>query len=248
MIYILIPTYNEENNIPFLYEHLKKLDLEDVVFFVFSDDGSTDKTISLIEKYFQNKNYIVLSNERNYGPGRAFNRGFEWIINHSKNTQDIILTMEADCTSDVTLAPKMIKICQLNYDMVLASVYAQGGGFDKTTFLRKILSFTANFMLRFVFDIKVLTLSSFYRCYKVELIKNIKKRYNDIIKEKGFICMIEILLKAISLNAQIIEVPMVLYSERRKGKSKMKKLKTIFEYILFLIQNLRTYKKFKKKN
>jgi len=57
-----------------------------------------------------------------------------------------------------------------------------------------------------------------------------------IVAEKGFVSMVEVLLKAIRLNSSIIEIPMRLHSTRRKGKSKMKTLKTAVSYIRFLLR------------
>jgi hypothetical protein len=91
-------------------------------------------------------------------------------------------------------------------------------------------------LFRLFFNIKILTLSSFYRVYKIGLIRNIKANNNEIIKESGFISMLEILLKAIRLNAKIIEVPMLLKTQSRKGKSKMKKISTSVSYLKFLLR------------
>ena len=121
------------------------------------------------------------------------------------------------------------------YDLVLASVYAQGGGFSKTSIFRKLISFIANQLLRFIFGIKILTLSSFYRVYTVSIIKSIKSHYGKIITENGFICMLEILIKSIRIGTKIIEVPMILNSDKRIGKSKMKIIKTSIRYIHFLL-------------
>ena len=123
----------------------------------------------------------------------------------------------------------------MGFSLVLASVYAQGGGFSKTSFFRVLLSFVANMFLRMMFDIKVLTLSSFYRIYSVEQLQKIKTQYGIIIREAGFICMVEILIKAIKTEATVIEVPMKLRSDNRVGKSKMKIVKTIRAYIKFLL-------------
>ncbi len=86
-----------------------------------------------------------------------------------------------------------------------------------------------------VFNVQVLTISSFYRVYTITLLKKVKQQYDVLISENGFICMLEILLKSISCNAKIIEVPMTLNSNKRIGKSKMKIFKTIFEYLIFVI-------------
>ncbi len=238
MIYFLIPIFNEEDNIPQLYKDLSLAIPNNEKFYVFSDDGSTDNSSKKIKEYFNNDNHIVLGDGKNYGPGHAFDVGFKWIVSNSKNENDCVITIEADGTSDISILPRMLAISQTGIDLVLASVYAQGGGFDKTSFGRKFLSFGANMMMRFAFDIKVLTLSSFYRVYSIQILKRIDAKYGSFILENGFICMIEILLKAVRCNASVIEVPMVLYSQRRKGKSKMKKLKTSITYLKFLFKNM----------
>jgi dolichol-phosphate mannosyltransferase len=237
VIYVLCPIFNESQNIEELHRRLISDIKDHVRKFVFVDDGSSDKTVELINKFFYGTDFVVLGDGENYGPGYAFNLGFEWILNNSSNNDDVVLTIEADNTSDLKIFPVMIANCNLGYDLVLASVYAQGGGFGKTSFFRKVYSFMANSILRLVFDIKVLTLSSFYRLYKISLIKAIKEKNKDIITEPGFISMVEILIKAIKLEAKIIEVPMLLNSENRKGKSKMKIFKTILSYLRFLFVN-----------
>ena len=80
-------------------------------------------------------------------------------------------------------------------------------------------------------------MSSFYRVYSLDLLKRVKNKFDNIIEEKGFICMLEVLLKSIKCNAKIIEVPMVLKSDKRVGKSKMKIFKTTISYLKFLFSN-----------
>jgi dolichol-phosphate mannosyltransferase len=237
MIYILLPVYNEAENIPALFEELTGSFAKYDVFFVFSDDGSEDGSKEVINRVFAEENFAVLGDGANHGPGFAFNTGFEWILQHSNDPKkDKIITMEADCTSDLSIVDTMIRISDIGFDLVLASVYVQGGGFEKTSWSRKFLSFFANMLLRQKFDIRVLTLSSFYRLYSLGLITKIKEKYGTIIKETGFISMIEFLLKAIKVNASIIEVPVKLLSDKRKGVSKMKKLKTSMSYLNFLMK------------
>ncbi len=238
MIYILLPVYNEADNIPFLRKELADYFSKYEVFYVFSDDGSADGSVQVIKELFADEDFILLGDGTNHGPGYAFNLGFEWIMKHSKDPAvDKIISMEADCTADLSIADTMIKISDIGFDLVLASVYVEGGGFEKTSWLRKFLSFFANMFLRQKFNIKVLTLSSFYRLYSVNLVKKIKLTYGNVIEEPGFISMIEILLKAIKVKASIIEVPVKLLSDKRKGDSKMKKLKTSISYLTFLIKS-----------
>jgi dolichol-phosphate mannosyltransferase len=237
MIYFLIPVFNESKNIGNLNRELSSLQLNSETLFVFSDDGSTDDSKIVIEQTFKNKSFVILGDGINRGPGSAFNTGLKWIVDHSTRDKDIVVTIEADCTSDLMILPTMLMLNGAGYDLILASVYAQGGGFDQTSFIRKFISAVANFSYRFLFNVKVLTLSSFYRVYSIALLKRINDRYSGkIIEENGFVCMLEILTKAIWCNAKIIEVPMELHSSKRIGKSKMKIIKTTLQYFKYLIR------------
>jgi len=236
MIYVVIPIYNEEENIANLFGELDGFSFNEDYLIVFSDDGSTDQTRAVIEATFTLDSFVIIGDGINRGPGAAFNNGFNWVLNHSKSDLDIVITIESDCTSDLSILPEMILLNQMKYDLVLASVYAQGGGFDSTGFFRKFISSIANLMYRFVFNIKVQTISSFYRVYQISLLRKIQNKFEVIVEEKGFICMLEILSKAIHCEAKIIEVPMILKSTKRLGKSKMKIVKTTIDYLKFLVK------------
>ena len=235
MIYFLIPVYNEEQNLKQLCTDLKNVLADQQRHYVFVDDCSSDGSIDVLRQELPLAQLQILSKEGQRGPGDSFNRGFEWILEHSNEPADLIVTLEGDNTSDLDILNRMILISELGYQLVLASVYAQGGSFDKTSFMRKVSSSAANFIFRFFFGIRVQTLSSFYRVYHVDLLRLIKERYGSIIKEAGFISMLEVLVKAIRLNAPIIEVPVKLMSQMRKGQSKMKKVRTMMDYIRFLL-------------
>lgn len=237
MIYFLIPVYNESANLPELASNLLGIATDQQKHYVFVDDCSSDNTIEVVKNLFPAEHLEVITKTKNGGPGDSFNLGFEWILNHSKNSTDRVVTVEGDNTSDPGILPTMLQLSSMGYDLVLASVYAQGGGFDQTSFFRKIISFIANMIFRALFNLKVLTMSSFYRVYSVDSLQNVKRRFNTIIEEKGFICMLEVLLKSIKTNAKIIEVPMVLKSNKRVGKSKMKIFKTTMSYFKFLLKN-----------
>ena len=234
MIHVLIPVYNEAGNIANLAQELRPWSERSDIAIIFSDDGSTDATIALIREHFSAGNMTVIGDGINRGPGMAFNAGFEKIL-ESAADDDVVVTMEADCTSDIGILPEMLGIAALGYDLVLASVYAQGGGFDKTTLWRRLLSSLANMCYRFAFDLRVATLSSFYRVYSVRKLREVKTRHGVIIREPGFICMLELLIKMIECKARVIEVPMMLASTKRVGSSKMKVFKTTLSYFRFLL-------------
>ncbi len=232
-IYFLIPVYNESANIELLAENLIRTADSFERFFLFVDDCSSDNSVELLDRMFEGKPHLVLTKSSNLGPGDSFNRGFDWILNHSTDDNDLIITLEADNTSDFDLIPALIQISGLDFNLVLPSVYAQGGGFQRSSFFRRVVSFMANMFLRTVFNVKVQTLSSFFRLYKAGLLRKISSEYKPIISEKGFVCMFEVLMKAIRSGARIIEVPTILRSENRKDRSKMKILKTTGQYLRY---------------
>lgn len=240
MIYLLVPVYNEEDNLEKLAKSFLSLTGPSAFFFLFVDDCSKDRSVEMIKELFSSANHHVITKEVNGGPGHSFNLGFEWILERCEEN-DLVVTLEADGTSDLGILPAMLSLAgEFKFDLVLASVYAQGGGFEKTSFIRKFISFWANLMLRSLFDVKVLTLSSFYRVYQVSLLRTIQQQNPKIIEQSGFVCMFEILLKAITAEARIIEVPMLLRSDERVGASKMKIIRTSKEYLKLIFKNLRS--------
>lgn len=237
MYYFLVPAYNEEANIPLLAKNLIDFKCTEDKTFVFVDDCSSDNTVETLKTHFAGQNLKVIPKLINGGPGDSFNIGFKWILKNSKSDSDKIITLEADNTSDIGILSNMLTISDLGFDLVLASVYAQGGGFVNTSLFRKILSITANFFIRNILDIKILTMSSFYRVYSISVLKNIQAKFNTIIEEDGFISMVEVLYKAVKVDATMIEVPMELNSKNREGKSKMKIVSTGISYLKFLMKN-----------
>ncbi len=88
MIYIVIPIYNEELNIVNLKNELTSFLFDEEFFIVFSDDGSTDNTKGEIEASFSLNEFIFLGDGLNRGPGSAFNTGFNWVLQNSKNDKE----------------------------------------------------------------------------------------------------------------------------------------------------------------
>ncbi|MEO7989459.1 MAG: glycosyltransferase family 2 protein [Chryseolinea sp.] len=236
MLYILIPTFNEEQNVPKLAATLKELIDGSNYQIIIVDDCSSDDTLNALRSALPSSNLMFIKKEVNKGPGNSFLLGFEEILKKPVNDNDTVLTFEADNTVSVDDLKLLVKIATLDFQLVLASPYAQGGGFQNTNFLRKVLSFVANLLMRFLFDIKVLTLSSFVRVYRVGLLRKIKAKYPVMIESPGFFSMAEITLKAVKCEARIIEVPVVVQSKERIGKSKMRIIKTSIEYIRMLLK------------
>lgn len=243
MLRFVVPAYNEETNIKTLLEKTRAFaeSLKEEYQLIVVNDGSTDATMRILAEYQKKMPVVILDQVTNKGPGEAFKRAFKYIAEKAGES-DIVVTKEADNTSDLGVLSKMLEKINSGYDLALASCYMAGGGVEGTNIYRKILSSGANMLLRIISPPAlrgIHTYSSFYRAYRASLIKRACDFYGDeLIEEKGFTCMIEMLVKLARLNIKIAEVPMVLRGDLRKGRSKMKTGKTIAAYLRFIYGNL----------
>ena len=241
MIIFLLPVYNEEMNIQKTLQHIsayaEKMGWKFKIYV--SDDGSEDSTVKVVEGIKEQVSVEVVANPRNMGPGAAFDLGFRKILSACSD-EDIIVTMEADNTSDLAILERMVGSINDGADLVLASCYAEEGGIEGTTLLRKILSKGANCLVgAFSKDKKIRTFSSFYRCHTASLLRNAYKRYGDgFIEEKGFVCAVDMLLKFQKFDIRIDEIPMLLKCDKRVGKSKMKTVRTTLSYLKLFIREV----------
>jgi dolichol-phosphate mannosyltransferase len=233
MLHFVVPAYNEEQNIGSLLESLsRRLAAQDSPYrIVVVDDGSVDRTVAIVRDYAAKMPIQLVPHETNKGPGKAFDTGFRAVL-HDAADGDLIITQEADNTSDPAILGPMIREAQQDAEVVLASCYAPGGGIEGTTFTRKFLSSGANLMLRIVFPIGIHTYSSFYRVYRVAVLRKAYALYGDnLITEPGFVSMVELLIKLGRMGVRFKEVPMVLRCQARRDQSKMKVFKTIRGYL-----------------
>lgn len=237
MMYLVVPAYNEEKDLPIWLtslvkwwgkKYLKKL--------IIVDDGSTDKT-SLVIKSFADKLPIkLISYQPNRGPGTAFRRGLGAAISMA-NPNDLIVTMECDNTSDLKILDKMIEKISEGGDVCVASYYTVGGGFADVSWQRILVSQIGNWLVRKGCGIRdIHTYSSFYRVYRAEILKQLAKTTSDrLFIENGFACVVEILARLKKMGAELSEVPMILVGSNRRGKSKMRQIPTALGYFRVLL-------------
>ncbi|MDQ3255805.1 MAG: glycosyltransferase family 2 protein [Acidobacteriota bacterium] len=235
-LFIVVPVLNEAPNLKRLMASFRQLVAEfgeqHRLQFILVNDGSTDGTETVAGQLADGLDLVILSHPTNMGPGYAFGTAFEYMAPRLRAT-DWVVTMEGDNTSRHELLRQMLIRTQEGYEVVLASPYMYGGGIVQTTAWRIFLSHIANtFIKEFLGIHGILTMSSFYRLHRGEVITKLQMLYGPrIIERQGFESMIEMLLKMLYLQTKISEVPMLLDTSRRIGKSKMKILRTVVGYL-----------------
>jgi len=246
-VFFVFPVFNESLNIPRVKEDLVKLeslvsDISSQTEFVFVDDGSTDDTAEQLKNPLRN-NLKVLQHETNHGPGAAFQTAFNYLIERQVGAEDLVITLEGDATSDPTVFARMLKRAGEGDDIILASPYLYGGGFSGVESYRLLLSHLANFLFKLILDIHgIATFSCFFRIYRGQALLKFHALYGPkMISSQGFECAAEIILKAVRNGFSISEVPFRVDWSRRKGRSKMKIVKTSLAYfrLFFKFYSLR---------
>jgi dolichol-phosphate mannosyltransferase len=240
-LYLVVPLLNEVANLPRLFEafgataaeHADALQVEVVVV----DDGSTDGTGRVARELAGALDVVVLAHPINRGPGQAFGTAFEHLAPHLTE-HDYVVTLEGDNTSRQELLRQMLHRAQEGHDVVLASPYMYGGGLANTNATRVMISHVANaFVKEFLGIHGILTMSSFFRLYRGHAIQRLQLHYGPrIVERAGFESMVEMLLKMTYLQMRISEVPMVLDTGLRSGKSTMKIGRTALGYLALFMR------------
>ncbi len=199
---IVIPIFNEEENIPVLHQRLKKtLDaLGRGYELVFVDDGSRDKSFSLLEELSRkDKQMRVLQLSRNFGQHAAVYAGFE------KAQGDVIVTLDADLQNPPEEIPKLVHKLEEGYEVV--------GGVRKhreDSLLRKIPSYMLNKIAGRVVGVKVRDYGCMLRAYRRELVQ-------DMLQYQDVSTFIPALANSLAKDVAEIEVE---HSPRQRGRSK----------------------------
>lgn len=237
MIYFVLPIYNEENNIQRLILDLRKLMQSKECKIIAVNDGSSDSSLEILYS-LRDENLIIESSLINMNIGAVFSTAIQRVLSESKDNNDIMIILESDKTSDISLVDKLLtEIKEKGKDVVIASRYQKGGGYKNFPLHRYVFSWCANFFLRKLFPINsgVRDYTIFLRAYRVDVFRPLIEYFSPfgIIQTQGFIANSELLIKISLFTKRISEVPFVYDYGRKIGKSKMNILRTINEYFVF---------------
>lgn len=211
-ILVLIPTYNEFDNIGVLIGEIERLKIPNLDILVV-DDGSSDGTdrlvIKLSKKY---RNIFLLERGKKMGIGSAHIDGINWAY---RKGYERLISMDADLTH----SPKYFKdliIASYKYDVVIASRHLVRNSMIGWSFKRKILTFLNHNLVKYILGLNYDTSNSF-RIYRLD---KIPRKIFNLISSSGYSFFFES-LKILKLNCFTIgEVPVVM-RERQKGVSKL---------------------------
>jgi dolichol-phosphate mannosyltransferase len=235
--FFIVPAFNEAENLPRL---LADLETRPSLFpegsrFIVVDDGSADGTPELAESHSGSFPVQVVRMGTNQGPGAAFRAGFAAALEQcDPNEEALVITLEADTTSNLDSLPTMLAQARADAHVVLAAWQMVN-----VSAKRRLLSRGAGFVIRRMLGVNAQTVSSFYRVYRASALRAAIAHYGDkLIRESGFACKAEILAKLVALRMTVAEVDVELDSSRRVGESKMPIGKTIVAYWRMMVRQL----------
>jgi dolichol-phosphate mannosyltransferase len=213
-ITIILPTYNEAENLPKLVSALLSLPLDLAVLVV--DDHSPDGTGEIADQLsarYPNQ-VAVLHRAGKQGLRSAYIEGFQKAFDSGT---DVVVQMDADFSHDPNVLTEMARRI-ISCDVVFGSRYVRGGSLDERwPAWRKRLSAFGNFYARTILNFPLRDVTTGYRMWRREVLQNIPL---DRIRSNGYIFLVEMAYVAYVMNYKISEVP-IYFADRRWGKSKM---------------------------
>lgn len=240
MLFVLLPAFNEEDSLPQLLpeidQSLRKLTKQYRIVVV--NDGSSDRTAQILQELQKSHPLEIISHRINRGLGETSRDAFEWAAENASDT-DVLIRMDCDCTHEPEYFSRLISKLEEGYDVVITSRFQPGGGQIGVSRYRAFISYTANLLMKIIFQVpNVKEYSCGFRAYRAEIIKEAIRFFgNDFIQLKGlgFTCTIEKLIKLNLLGARFAEVPFVLRYDKKLSVSKMVTSVTALGYLVLVI-------------
>ncbi|TET37571.1 MAG: polyprenol monophosphomannose synthase [Planctomycetota bacterium] len=225
---IVIPTYNEAENIEPLVEQILKYDGAGVMIV---DDASPDGTGEIADRIAAADDRVtVLHGGKKSGLGKAYRRAFKKIL--SDDPPEFIFEMDADFSHDPSRIPAfLVSAAYEQYDLVIGSRYLRPGSTPDWSTVRRAISFTANFLARRLLDHRVTDYTSGFRCYRSAALAKIDL---DSVKSEGYAFQVEMAYRFLEAGSRVGEVPIV-FPDRSRGRSKFSK-GIIFEAAFLLLR------------
>lgn len=215
-VLVVIPTYNEANNLPAISAELLTLDVEDLGILVVDDaspDGTGEVAEALARRYPEC--VYVMHRQGKLGLGTAYIQGFTWALEHGAN---YIIQMDADFSHSPHYIPQFLELIK-NYDVVVGSRYVPGGQLDERWgWGRWFLSWWANSVwIRLILGLKTKDATAGFKCWRRSALERIGL---ERIRSNGYVFQVEMCYLSEKLGFRLKEIP-IYFEDRRIGQSKM---------------------------
>ncbi len=233
MISIVIPTYNEKENIKKLIPRIFKVLKSPQVIVV--DDNSQDGTAELVQSMQKKYRIRLIRRPRKMGIGSAYKTGFK------AADGDLIFEMDADLSHNPDYLPEFVKAIESGYDVAIGSRYVNGGAIVGWGLYRKSLSKGANILSKAMLSCNINDVTTGFRAYKKPALLSIDF---EKIKSDGYSFQLEMLYKLYKNGYKIKEIP-IIFKDRKVGRSKLGR-KEMINYI-YTILRLMFYEEKKEK-
>ena len=212
---VIVPTYNERENIRLLIESVLSKDAR--IDMLIVDDGSPDGTGAIVDEIATaNPRVFALHRPSKMGLGTAYLEGFRWALERS---YDFVFEMDADFSHNPDHLPEFLRRI-VDCDLVLGSRYRNG----RVTVVnwpmsRLLLSYSANIYARAVTGLQLFDSTGGFKCFRRKVLEAIDL---DAVKSNGYAFQIEMSFRAWKKGFRIAEIPIV-FVDRTEGESKMSK-------------------------
>jgi len=239
-VFVALPAYNERENLATLIGSWAAV-LEEwggEYRIVVVDDGSTDGSGELLEDLARQYPLDIVTHERNLGLGAALRDALSAAVQQA-DPDDLIVTMDADNTHPPELFPQMVDLLRSDkLDVVIASRYRTGSRIVGLSRWRRFISFAARMLFKVVFPVRgVRDYTCGFRLYRAGALQEAIHAWTlNFIEERGFACMVEVLLKLAARGVRFGEVPMTLRYDAKGGSSKMRVVQTMSKTLRLLVR------------
>ncbi len=209
---IIIPTYNERQNIVLLIPEILKV--VPGVSILVVDDSSPDGTAHCVHELAQSvDNVHVLERPGKQGLGRAYISGFRWAL---ERDYECMFEMDADFSHNPSYLPYFLRAIDTS-DLVIGSRYIKGVNVVNWPMSRLLLSYTANMYARCITGLPVKDTTGGYKCFRRQVLEALEL---DRISSSGYSFQIEVNYLTWKKGFRISEIPIV-FTDRERGESKM---------------------------
>lgn len=214
---VIIPTYNESNNIGRLIDIL--INLEEPLDVLVIDDGSPDGTAEVVKQHAkENEDRVhIIERSGKLGLGTAYVRGFKYALDHN---YQYVCEMDADFSHNPEDVPRLVQEVKVgNADVAIGSRYSNGISIINWPLARLILSYSANLYARVITGLPIFDTTAGFKCIHRKVLERISV---EKMKSNGYAFQIEIHFRAWKAGFNLKEVS-IIFKEREVGVSKMSK-------------------------